>query len=43
VNFAYTWAFANPARKVYCNLTITGPSVAVSESKRKPARAIEPA
>ncbi len=30
MNFAYHWAFANPARKVYYNLTITGLSVAVA-------------
>jgi high-affinity nickel-transport protein len=30
MNFAYGWAFANPARKVYYNLTITGLSVAVA-------------
>jgi len=27
MNFAYDWAFANPVRKVYYNLTITGLSV----------------
>ncbi|WP_425470002.1 HoxN/HupN/NixA family nickel/cobalt transporter [Streptomyces tateyamensis] len=30
MNFAYHWAFANPARKVYYNLTITGLSIAVA-------------
>ncbi len=30
MNFAYRWAFANPARKVYYNLTITGLSIAVA-------------
>ena len=30
MNVAYQWAFANPARKVYYNLTITGLSVAVA-------------
>jgi high-affinity nickel-transport protein len=30
MNFAYHWAFANPIRKVYYNLTITGLSVAVA-------------
>ncbi|MGF6882298.1 high-affinity nickel-transport protein [Nocardia sp. GAS34] len=30
MNFAYGWAFANPTRKVYYNLTITGLSVAVA-------------
>ena len=30
MNFAYGWAFANPVRKVYYNLTITGLSVAVA-------------
>ena len=30
MNFAYHWAFANPARKVYYNLTITALSVAVA-------------
>ena len=30
MNFAYHWAFANPVRKVYYNLTITGLSVAVA-------------
>jgi high-affinity nickel-transport protein len=30
MNFAYGWAFANPARKVYYNITITGLSVAVA-------------
>ena len=30
MNVAYQWAFANPVRKVYYNLTITGLSVAVS-------------
>jgi high-affinity nickel-transport protein len=28
--FAYDWAFANPARKIFYNLTITGLSVAVA-------------
>lgn len=30
MNVAYDWAFANPIRKVYYNLTITGLSVAVA-------------
>lgn len=30
MNFAYGWAFANPVRKVYYNMTITGLSVAVA-------------
>jgi high-affinity nickel-transport protein len=30
MNFAYDWAFANPVRKVYYNLTITALSVAVA-------------
>lgn len=30
MNFAYGWAFAEPVRKVYYNLTITGLSVAVA-------------
>jgi high-affinity nickel-transport protein len=30
MNFAYDWAFANPARKVFYNLTITGLSVGVA-------------
>jgi high-affinity nickel-transport protein len=30
MNFAYHWAFANPVRKVYYNMTITGLSVAVA-------------
>ncbi len=30
MNFAYQWAFANPVRKIYYNLTITGLSVAVA-------------
>jgi high-affinity nickel-transport protein len=30
MNFAYQWAFANPARKVYYNLAITGLSVTVA-------------
>jgi nickel/cobalt transporter (NiCoT) family protein len=30
MNFAYDWAFAKPARKVYYNLTITGLSVFVA-------------
>ncbi|MGK4579012.1 HoxN/HupN/NixA family nickel/cobalt transporter [Kitasatospora sp. HPMI-4] len=30
MNFAYHWAFSNPARKVYYNLTITGLSIAVA-------------
>ena len=25
MNFAYDWAFSNPIRKVFYNLTITGP------------------
>ncbi len=30
MNFAYGWAFANPVRKVYYNLVITGLSIAVA-------------
>jgi high-affinity nickel-transport protein len=30
MNFAYDWAFASPARKVFYNLTITGLSVLVA-------------
>jgi high-affinity nickel-transport protein len=30
MNVAYGWAFANPIRKIYYNLTITGLSVAVA-------------
>ncbi|HEX6497786.1 MAG TPA: HoxN/HupN/NixA family nickel/cobalt transporter [Micromonosporaceae bacterium] len=30
MNFAYDWAFANPVRKVYYNITITGLSVGVA-------------
>ncbi len=30
MNFAYAWAFSNPVRKVYYNITITGLSVAVA-------------
>nr|WP_259311439.1 HoxN/HupN/NixA family nickel/cobalt transporter [Capillimicrobium parvum] len=30
MNFAYGWAFSNPVRKVYYNLTITGLSVVVA-------------
>jgi high-affinity nickel-transport protein len=30
MNFAYRWAFSEPARKIYYNLTITGLSVAVA-------------
>jgi high-affinity nickel-transport protein len=30
MNFAYHWAFANPVRKIYYNITITGLSVAVA-------------
>ncbi len=30
MNFAYDWAFARPARKIYYNLTITGLSVFVA-------------
>jgi high-affinity nickel-transport protein len=30
MNFAYHWAFSNPTRKVYYNLTITGLSIAVA-------------
>ncbi len=29
MNMAYGWAFFNPVRKVYCNLAITGLSVAI--------------
>ncbi|MCB0930549.1 MAG: HoxN/HupN/NixA family nickel/cobalt transporter [Mycobacterium sp.] len=30
MNFAYGWAFSNPVRKVYYNITITGLSIAVA-------------
>ena len=30
MNFAYGWAFSNPVRKLYYNITITGLSVAVA-------------
>ncbi|MFI1566942.1 HoxN/HupN/NixA family nickel/cobalt transporter [Streptomyces sp. NPDC020490] len=30
MNFAYQWAFSNPVRKVYYNVTITGLSIAVA-------------
>jgi nickel/cobalt transporter (NiCoT) family protein len=30
MNFAYGWAFANPVRKVYYNIVITGLSIAVA-------------
>jgi high-affinity nickel-transport protein len=30
MNFAYGWAFSNPVRKVYYNLTITGLSALVA-------------
>lgn len=30
MNFAYGWAFSNPVRKIYYNITITGLSVAVA-------------
>src|SRR5204863_6367263 len=30
MNFAYGWAFSQPVRKVYYNITITGLSVAVA-------------
>jgi high-affinity nickel-transport protein len=30
MNFAYGWAFSEPVRKVYYNITITGLSVAVA-------------
>ena len=30
MNFAYGWAFANPVRKVYYNITITGLSITVA-------------
>ena len=30
MNFAYGWAFSNPMRKIYYNITITGLSVAVA-------------
>ncbi|HEX3589691.1 MAG TPA: HoxN/HupN/NixA family nickel/cobalt transporter [Pseudonocardiaceae bacterium] len=30
MNFAYHWAFSNPVRKIYYNITITGLSVAVA-------------
>jgi high-affinity nickel-transport protein len=30
MNFAYGWAFSNPVRKVFYNITITGLSVAVA-------------
>src|SRR5258705_12402409 len=30
MNFAYGWAFSQPVRKIYYNITITGLSVAVA-------------
>jgi high-affinity nickel-transport protein len=30
MNFAYGWAFSQPVRKVYYNITITGLSVAIA-------------
>jgi nickel/cobalt transporter (NiCoT) family protein len=30
MNFAYGWAFSNPVRKVYYNITITGLSVVIA-------------
>src|ERR1700722_2983511 len=30
MNFAYSWAFSNPVRKIYYNITITGLSVAIA-------------
>ncbi|MEP6651605.1 MAG: HoxN/HupN/NixA family nickel/cobalt transporter, partial [Lapillicoccus sp.] len=30
MNFAYGWAFSQPVRKVYYNITVTGLSVAVA-------------
>jgi high-affinity nickel-transport protein len=30
MNFAYSWAFSKPVRKIYYNITITGLSVAVA-------------
>ncbi|MFI1522998.1 Nickel transporter NicT [Kitasatospora cineracea] len=30
MNFAYGWAFSEPARKIYYNLTVTGLSIAVA-------------
>ena len=30
MNFAYNWAFSNPARKIYYNLTMTGLSVVIA-------------
>ena len=30
MNFAYGWAFSNPVRKVYYNITVTGLSVVVA-------------
>ena len=30
MNFAYGWAFSNPVRKIYYNITITGLSIAVA-------------
>src|SRR5581483_5478180 len=30
MNFAYGWAFAQPVRKVFYNLTVTGLSVAIA-------------
>jgi high-affinity nickel-transport protein len=30
MNFAYGWAFSNPVRKIYYNITITALSVAVA-------------
>ena len=34
MNFAYGWAFSNPVRKIYYNITITGLSVAVALDRR---------
>ncbi|ALV33075.1 hypothetical protein AS200_14205 [Streptomyces sp. CdTB01] len=35
VNFAYSWAFSNPVRKVFYNITITGLSVAAASSSAR--------
>ena len=38
MNIAYGWAFTNPVRKVYYNITITGLSVGVAFSVGRRAR-----
>ena len=49
MNFAYDWAFAEPVRKVYYNLTMTGLSVVVAffvgtiEIARPPGHRVPPA